>query len=244
MIKARKTLEDITPYETDFYKKEWRLKLDANENIYGCSNSVISFLKNFQLEDISLYPVYGNIIDKISSKYELNRNNVLLTNGCDEALSVIANTYLDSEDEILSYNPTFSMPFLYAKICGAKTRFVDYSEKFIFKKEDFENNIQSQTKIIYIATPNNPTGEVARASTLELLIQKNTEKLFVIDCTYINFSYISVLEDYIDLVKKYNNVIVVKSFSKDYAIAGLRLGVVFANEDIIQNFFYFVINVF
>jgi len=235
MVNARKTLENITPYETDAYKNEWRLKLDANENIYGCSNSVISLMKNFPFEDISLYPTYGSTVDKISTKYEIGKNNILFTNGCDEALNVIVNAYLDNEDEILSYNPTFSMPALYAKICGAKTRFINYSEKFVFKKEDFEENIQPQTKIIYIATPNNPTGEVARASVLELLIQKNNNVLFVIDCTYINFSYSSALEDYIDLAKKYDNVAVVKSFSKDFAIAGLRLGVVFANENIIKN---------
>lgn len=235
MVKARKTLDNILPYETDFYKKDWRLKLDANENIYGCPNCVSSLLKNFPIEDVSLYPVYGDVIDKISKKYELNSNNVLLSNGCDEALNVIVNTYLDNDDEILSYNSTFSMPSLYAKIIGAKTRYIEYSEEFVFKKEDFEKNIQPQTKIIYIATPNNPTGETARASVLELLIKENSEILFVIDCTYINFSYSVAFEDYIDLIKKYNNVVLVKSFSKDYAIAGLRFGITLANDEIISN---------
>lgn len=235
MVEARKTLENIAPYETDFYKCEWRLKLDANENIYGCANSIVSLIKNIPTDEISLYPVYGNTIDKIAAKYNLNKNNILLTNGCDEALNIIVNTYLDCDDEILSYSPSFSMPSLYAKICGAKTRFVEYSEKYVFKKEDFINNIQAQTKIIYIATPNNPTGEIAKASTLEMLIKENKEILFILDCTYINFSYSAAFEDYIDLAKKYDNVVVVKSFSKDYAIAGLRLGLVLANEKIINN---------
>lgn len=235
MIKPRKTLENITPYETDFYKNEWRLKLDANENIYGCSNSITSLIKNLPSDEISLYPVYGNAIEKIANKYDLSKNNVLLTNGCDEALNIIVNTYLEENDEILSYNPSFSMPSLYAKICGAKTRFINYSERFVFKKEDFENNIQEQTKLIYIATPNNPTGEVVKASVLNDLIKENKDILFIIDCTYVNFSYSVAFEDYIELIKKYDNVVVVKSFSKDYAIAGLRLGVVLANEEIINN---------
>lgn len=235
MVKARKILDNIAPYETDFYKCEWRLKLDANENIYGCPNSVLSLIKNIPTDEIGLYPVYGNAIDKIASKYNLNKNNILLTNGCDEALNVIVNTYLESNDEILSYSPSFSMPSLYAKICGAKARFADYSEKYVFKKEDFINNIQSDTKLIYIASPNNPTGEVVKASELELLIKENKEILFILDCTYVNFSYSVAFEDYIDLINKYDNVAIVKSFSKDYAIAGLRLGLVLANEEIIKN---------
>ncbi len=235
MINPRKELDNIFPYETDFHKQDWRLKLDANENIYGAYSSVISAIKNIPSEEISLYPTYGKFIDKFSKKYDLNNENILLTNGCDEALSVIVSAYLDKEDEILSYKPTFSMPSLYARAIGAKTRFINYSENFVFNKDDFEQNIQEQTKIIYISTPNNPTGDIVRASVLELLIQKYPNILFVIDCTYVNFSYSVAYEDYLDLTKKYENIIVVKSYSKDFALAGLRFGVAVSKKEIIEN---------
>lgn len=235
MISPKKTLENIEPYETDFFKKDWRLKLDANENIYGSLNSVISAIKNFPEQDISLYPVYGEVINKIAKKYNVDVENILISNGCDEALNVIINTYLDSEDEILSYNPTFSMPALYAKIAGAKTRFIDYSEQFVFKIDDFINGIQPQTKLVYLATPNNPTGEIVKASVLEILLQKFPDILFIIDCTYVNFSYAVAYEDYIDLIKKYDNAILTKSYSKDFAMAGLRFGTIIAHKEIIKN---------
>ena len=235
MIKPKKAIEEIIPYEIDYYKQDWRLKLDANENIYGCSNVVLSAIKNLTAQDVSLYPAYGNLIDKFSSKYELDKNQILFTNGCDEALNVVVNAYLDVDDEILAYQPTFSMPFLYAKCAGAKTRYIEYSEKYVFNKGDFRQNIQSQTKIVYIATPNNPTGELAKASVVELLLQEFPEVLFILDCTYINFSYKATFLDYIDLTRKYDNIIAVKSYSKDFAIAGLRFGLTIANENIISN---------
>ena len=94
MIKPKKCLENISPYEIDFYKQDWRLKLDANENIYGCANNIISAIKNIPNDDIYLYPAYGGLIDRVSEKYKVNKTNILFTNGCDEALSVLINTYL------------------------------------------------------------------------------------------------------------------------------------------------------
>jgi len=235
MVKARKTLQNIIPYQTDKYKQSWRLKLDSNENIYGASASVLSAIKNFDAEDISLYPVYGKLIDKIAQKYNLNNDNILLSNGCDEGLSIILNTYLETEDEILSYNPSFSMPQIYAKIIGANIKLIEYDEKFVFNIEKIKNNISDKTKIVYLATPDNPTGCTVKASVVEMLLKEFPSTLFIIDCTYINFAYSVAFEDYIDLVHKYNNVAILKSFSKDFALAGLRLGFCVADSEIIEN---------
>ena len=235
MIKTRKTIENIAPYETDKYKQDWQLKLDSNENIYGCSNNIISSIRNFNPKDISLYPCYGQVIDKIASRYEINYDNVLIANGCDEALNVIINAYINEDDEFLLYNPSFSMPALYSKIAGAKVKYISYQEKYVFNIEDVKNNISDKTKIFYLATPNNPTGETTKAAVIETLIKENQNVLFLIDCTYVNFALNVAFEDYIDLAKKYDNVIVVKSLSKDFALAGLRFGFAIANNEIIKN---------
>ena len=235
MIKPKKTLENVSPYQTDKYKIDWRLKLDSNENIYSISPIVVNAIKNMDFSEVSLYPAYGKTIDKLSEKYNVKYENILLTNGCDEAINVIINAYLDKEDEILSYNPTFVMPQKYAEILGAKVNLIDYDEKFIFKTDKIEKNISDKTKIIYISTPNNPTGELVKASVVEVLVKKYPEILFLVDCTYINFSYNSMFMDYVDLACKYDNVVVVKSFSKDFALAGLRFGFAVGAFDIINN---------
>ena len=235
MIEPRKTIENISPYKADEYQIDWRLKLDSNENIYGASSNVLSAIKNIDLSSISLYPTYGKTLDKLSQKYDIKKENILLTNGCDEAINVILNTYLNPQDEILSYYPTFVMPQIYGEILGASIKLIDYDEKFIFDYKKIESNISNKTKIVYIATPNNPTGEIVKASIIEILLQKFPNILFIIDCTYINFSYNATFMDYIDLVKKYNNIAIIKSFSKDFALAGLRFGLVLANFKIINN---------
>ena len=235
MIESRKTIENISPYKADEYQIDWRLKLDSNENIYGASSNVLSAIKNIDLSSISLYPTYGKTLDKLSQKYDIKKENILLTNGCDEAINVILNTYLNPQDEILSYYPTFVMPQIYGEILGASIKLIDYDEKFIFDYKKIESNISNKTKIVYIATPNNPTGEIVKASIIEILLQKFPNILFIIDCTYINFSYNATFMDYIDLVKKYNNIAIIKSFSKDFALAGLRFGLVLADFKIINN---------
>ncbi len=233
MIKPKNSLKDIVCYKTDEYRLDIKYKLDSNENIYGCQDYVFNILKNLNKEEISLYPCYGKLLDKLAQKY--STKDILLTNGCDEALSVIINAYLDENDEILSYSPSFSMPHLYAKAVGAKTRTIEYSEKYVFDKNDFEKNISAATKIIYIAAPNNPTGEIAEACDINCLAQSHKDILFVVDCTYINFSCVACFEDYIELIKTNDNIAVVKSFSKDFALAGLRLGFVISNSGIISN---------
>ena len=235
MIKLRKTIENLEPYQIDLYKTDWRLKLDSNENIYGCSPIIASTIRNFNLEDVSLYPTDGKLIDKVSTKYEIDKQTILFSNGCDEALSIIANTYLDYDDEILSFTPSFSMPALYSKIIGANVKFINYKEKFVFDKNLVRENISDKTKIFYLATPNNPTGEVVKASNLISLLEEYQNILFVIDCTYVNFSQTVAFEDYLELTKKYTNVVVTKSFSKDFALAGLRFGLTIANKEIIDN---------
>ena len=131
MIKPRKTLEDILLEEIDPYKKEWRLKLDKNENIYGCANNILSAIKNITTKDISLFPTYGNLIDKISEKYNLNKNEILFTNNLNDGLLAVIKAYLENNEEILTYEP---FP-LYLKQCAnienAILKFINYDKNFI-----------------------------------------------------------------------------------------------------------------
>ncbi len=235
MVKVKKSVEALQSFCIDENKQNYRLKLDLNENIYGASPFVVNAIKNTDSSDIYLYPSYGEVVDKIALKYNLKKDNVLLSNGCDEAIKIILDAYLDVDDEILSYNPTFEMPFRYANIIGAKLKLIEYDEKFVFDYKKIENNITNKTKIVYIATPNNPTGELARASLIEILSEKFSDILFVLDCTYINFSYNASFYDYLDLIYKHDNIVITKSFSKDYAIAGLRFGFIAAQAEIIKN---------
>ncbi len=112
MIKPKKTLLNIEPYGIDKYYKNQEMKLDSNENPYGASPVVINAIKNFDPRHIQFYPAYGELIDCLAELAGAKPENFILTNGCDEAINVVLNTYLDKGDEILSFSPTFSMPVL------------------------------------------------------------------------------------------------------------------------------------
>ena len=232
MIKPKKAVGNISPYTTAKYAQVCSLKLDSNENPYGASKEVLLALKELSNYQVSRYPHYGELIDKLAQKFKLSDSEVMPTNGADEALSVIINTYLDINDELLCFMPTFSMPKLYATSCLGKFRSVNYYTKWVFDADKLLENVNLNTKIIYITSPNNPTGECAKIDDIEKILLKYPTIAVILDITYINFA--SNAPDYCSLVKKYDNIFIVKSFSKDYGLAGLRLGVILSQKNNIE----------
>ncbi len=233
MIKSKKFLQNIVPYSIDAHYQNYKYKLDSNENPYGASPAVIGAIRNFDPAKVSTYPAYGALIEKLATFWGAEPVNFVLTNGCDEAISVVLNTFLKEGDKVLSYGPTFSMPKLYTECLGGKFIEIDYCEKFAFNYDKFVQNIQDDVKILYLTSPNNPTGEIISLDIVQKLLNSNKDKLVVLDCTYFNYSNV-VQKEYFELVRKFDNLIVVKSFSKDYALAGLRLGYIFSNSQIIN----------
>lgn len=125
------------------------------------------------------------------------------------------------------------MPILYTNVIGAQFREIPYKIKWNFTYDDYIQNINKETKIIYITSPNNPTGEIVPTETVKRLLENFQDKLVILDCTYINFSKIDKME-YYSLVKEFDNLVILKSFSKDFALAGFRLGYIYSNENIIE----------
>ena len=233
MIKARKILENINAYEIDKFNDYESLKLDSNESQYAPCKSVLSALAQFGELNISRYPAYGELINKIAQNFGLKQQNILPTNGADEALSVVINTFLEKGEELLCFMPTFSMPKIYSLTCEGTFRSIDYYTKWVFDAEKLISQVNENTKIIYVTSPNNPTGEMASLEDVEKILNKFPDKILLLDITYINFAQNKIA--YWDLIEKYSNLIIVKSFSKDYALAGLRLGVILSQSENIIN---------
>ena len=228
MVKQKAALEDIKPYSTDKYPKHYKLKLDSNENAYGAPVEVVNAIKELGCEQISRYPYYGELIDKAAQKFGVSEDEILLTNGADEGLSVVISAFLDNNEELICFMPTFSMPLLYARCAGGKIRGVDYYTKWVFDADKLIEQVNNNTKIIYISSPNNPTGELASIDDIEKILQKFPDIALILDVTYITFSQNP--PDYFSLINKYDNIFIVKSFSKDFALAGLRLGVILSQS--------------
>lgn len=235
MFEPKNTLKNIECYSTDEFYPDCKLKLDSNENVFGPSLKVIEAFRNIDLRCFNLYPCYGEMLSILSEKFGFDKDNFLLTNGCDEAINIVLSAYLTEKDSILAYCPTFSMPDIYSKIIGAVFKKIDYISKWQFSIEELFLNIKNDTKIIYLASPNNPTGDIIKPSEIRKILEKCRDKIILLDLTYVNYSDYSENEYYC-LVKEFKNLICVKSFSKDYALAGLRLGFILAQSDFISEF--------
>ncbi len=231
MIKAKKSVEYMNGYPVPLYDRDWDLKIDSNENNYGPSPKVIEALKNCNYKQISFYPFYGKLSHKIADFYGANINNIKVTNGADEAIQGIIQTYLEQDEALLTLDVSFEMPVIYTKIQGGKIIKVPFKEKWIFPIDDFVSSIDDSVKIIYIASPNNPTGSVIEYNDLIRILEKAKNQVVIIDETYANYSD----NTFKNLVNDYDNVFLVRSFSKDFALAGLRLGCIISNEANIKN---------
>lgn len=221
-MKAKKTIQDLKPYPVPLFDEEGYLKLDSNENDFGPSPKVMDALKNIDPSDVQYYPYYGKLIEKLAIHHGVTIENIILTAGADEAINSIFGTFLEAKDTVLTVTPSFVMPKLYAKINGLNYKEIPYQTKWEFPTEDFIKNIDENINLIHLTTPNSPTGEIIKRETIERIIQASGEKAVLIDETYGNYAKVSVL----DLVKSNENIFIVRSFSKDFALAGLRLGYV------------------
>lgn len=232
MLKPKKSVEKMQGYFVPMYEKSWDIKIDSNENNYGPSPKVINALKNCDVSKISFYPFYGELSKKIADLQGFLIDNIKVTNGADESLGGIIQTYLEPNEALLTIDVSFDMPIVYTEIQGGQVIKVPFKEKWIFPIDDFLKELSNpKVKIVYLASPNNPTGNIISEENIKKILEKSTDKVVIIDETYANYAGVS----YKDYVNKYDNLFVVKSFSKDFALAGMRLGYIISNSVNIKN---------
>lgn len=230
MIKPKKCIENITPYKVEKYE-EYKLKLDFNENLIGPSPKVLEAIKNIDYKKINFYPNYENLICEIAKFNNVHEDMIVVTDGADEAFKYVFDAFISPNNEILSVIPAFSMPKQYAITAGANFVEIPYKEKWIFPIEDFLNKITENTKMIMLTSPNSPTGDIIPEEHIEKILQKAENSAVVIDETYASYCGIT----HTHLSDKYENLIIIKSMSKDFAIAGLRLGYIISKAENISN---------
>src|SRR6266699_2099325 len=158
--RPRKAVFDMAPYSPPTGNRSGNLRLDFNENTVGCSPRIVEFLKQ-QLtpERLSIYPDYADVRPALAEFFRVDSDQLLLTNGTDEAIQVLVNTYVDDGDEVITLHPSYAMYRFYAEVAGASIRDVPYrSEKLAFPLEELLDAITPETRAVLISNPNNPTG--------------------------------------------------------------------------------------
>jgi histidinol-phosphate aminotransferase len=197
------------------------LRLDFNENTLACSPKVREVLGRISTSDLTRYPEREPIEAVAAEHLGVVAEQAVLTNGVDEAIHVLFETFLESGDEVLLPVPTYTMYEVYASATDACVVPVQAAANMQFPFERLLGAITPRTKIIAIANPNSPSGSVATRAQLIELAHSAPHAVFLVDEAYFHFHGESVL-DQIDTLP---NVVVARTFSKAYGLAGLRLGV-------------------
>ncbi len=196
------------------------LRLDFNENTLECSPKVREALAQISAGSLTRYPEREPVEAIVAAHLSLKPEQVALTNGVDEAIHVLFEAFLDAGDELLLPVPTYTMYEVYASATDARVVAVQAADDLEFPFERLIASITPQTKIIAIANPNSPSGSAATRAQLLELAQCAPYAVLLVDEAYYHFHGETVM----DLVGTIPNLIVARTFSKAYGLAGLRLG--------------------
>jgi histidinol-phosphate aminotransferase len=239
-LKIKKNIKSVVKYEAGIFKLADRnkiIKLSSNEGAFGTSSKIKKILKEFEGKIFRYPDPESNILkETIAKRHKLNKNNIICGNGSDEILTTIAKIFSGPGDEILYSEYGFLMYPIASQLSGAKgikVKDINYRNSL----KNFTKAITKRTKIIFIANPNNPTGTYLTKNELNEFILKLPKRiLLVIDAAYAEYITKKDYSSGKDLVKRNNNVIMTRTFSKIYGLAGLRLGWAYGPKYVVDIF--------
>ena len=243
MTLVPKHIKELKPYVAGKSKKEFKrkfgdrhsIKLSSNENPLGCSPKSIERVKA-HINSCNRYPDSSGfeLREKLADKYNLDINNVIIGSGSEGIMSNVMRTFLSGGDKIISSMNSFIGFRVLADASGYQADWVPM-KNYHYDLDGIINQIDSQTKIIYLANPDNPTGTYFTIKEFDQFMDQVPERVLVIlDEAY--FEYAQHLDDYPDSMHyRYDNVITLRSFSKAHGLAGFRVGYGLAHEALIYN---------
>lgn len=228
-LRPRQAVLRMAPYSPPTGGREGKLRLDFNENTVGCSPAVIDYLKEkLSAEALTVYPEYEATREALADHFRVPQSDFLLSNGTDEAIQVLINTFVDPGEEVIVLHPSYAMYRFYAEVMGAKVKALPYrSEDLSFPLEELLDAYGSKTRAVLLANPNNPTGTGIPVTAIERILERDNDVAVLIDEAYYEFSGVSVL----DHLPHYPNLFVSRTFSKAYGMAALRIGCLFSQEE-------------
>ncbi len=203
------------------------IKLNTNESPFPPSESVVKKINEEKIKSVKLYcdPTCKVLKEEIAKLYKVDYNNVFVGNGSDEILNFIFMAYGDKG--VAYADITYGFYSVFAELYNLKSTVIPLKDDFSLDYKAFLN----QNKLIVIASPNAPTGIQVSVKELEEILSSNKDSVVVVDQAYVDFGGIS----FHDLIKKYDNLICVYTFSKSRSMAGARLGFMVANENLVSD---------
>ena len=226
-LPVRKAILLRRTYEAPAEGRRGKIRLDFNENTYGCSAAAKKAVARLSAKEIATYPEYAEPTRKIARYFRVSSDEVLLTNGGDDALRVFFDTFVEPGTHILICEPTFPMYRYYAEIAGARVVALQYGPNMEFPLNEALAGLRKKPRVFFLANPNNPTGTTVTATVVQKLLRAATHTVVVLDEAYAEFA----VETAVPWVRRYAHLFVARTFSKAEGLAGLRLGAVIGQRN-------------
>jgi histidinol-phosphate aminotransferase len=228
-VKPRRAVLEMPEYHPPLAGRD-ALRLDFNENTLSPSPRVIERLRAITSEGLTKYPEREPVERIVAAHFGLQPDQVLLTNGVDEAIHLMCAAFLDPEDEGLIWTPTFFMYDVNIQMMTPHLRKVQADATMEFPFERFMAAITERTKLIIVASPNNPTGATVSREHLLAIAAAAPQAVLMVDEAYYHFHGESTMRD----IAAVPNLIVARTFSKAYGLANLRIGMLAGNANLLK----------
>lgn len=202
--------------------------LDFNERTLPPSSKVQRAIQNLlRSNKLQLYPEYGELERKLAQYSGVNTDQIIITNGSDQAIDLIFRTFTESSDTVIIPTPSFAMFYQSAQIVGNKVLSPVYKkEDLSFPLDEVLRLVDESVKLIVICNPNNPTGTLVTLDNIGKIAQKATNTIILVDEAYFEFSGVTA----VPFLKKYPNIIITRTLSKAFGLPSLRLGYIVASK--------------
>ena len=211
-------------------------KMTANENPLGTSPMAKRAVKE-ALEDIHIYPIGDAhfLREKLSKKLGISQDELIFGNGSNEIIEFIIRAFVKQGEHVMSVSPSFSVYGLIAQAAGTYCEWVNLKKDFSFDLRALADKVKPSTRVIFLCNPNNPTGTYfTKGELLDFLSRISEDKIVVLDEAYIEFVDANDFPDSLSLYREFPNIISLRTFSKVYGLAGLRVGYGFGHKEAID----------
>jgi histidinol-phosphate aminotransferase len=225
-LPVREAILKRKTYEAPAEGRAGKIRLDFNENTAGCGPAVLRALAKLTPQQLAMYPEYQASTSRIARHFGVRADELLLTNGGDDALRVFFDTFVEPRSHILICEPTFPMYRYYAEIAGARIETCRYDARQRFPLRDILTALRRKPRVFFLANPNNPTGTLVEAAALRKILNAARDTVVVFDEAYAEFCGFST----IPWIRRYPDLFITRTFSKAAGLAALRLGAVIANK--------------
>jgi histidinol-phosphate aminotransferase len=221
MLKPRKCLLTLPAYSSPVTPAPLELRLDLNESTTGCSPRVLEKIKSMDAQKLALYAPRDLGEKMVATVMGRPPAQLLLTNGGDEAIDIFCRGYLEPDTEAIIVTPAFSMYEIFAQAAGAKIIRISMGPDYTFPVDQVIAAITPATRAIFITNPHNPTGSITAHETIVNVLRAAPDAAVLVDEAYYDFYGQTVA----DMIGRVPNLFLLRTFSKAYGLAGVRIGV-------------------